>query len=319
MKQFLNKPQNIAIIRENAIAGFILLLVMGFVGPFNVNELDNSRFLYFVLMALSVLVIGSLAGFFTCYVLKMPVDPSLPLRTIQRNTLVMFIVHLPLTAAAITTIFGGMYCDHWVDIWWYGGYFNLIPYFHFLYYTVSLGVFVVLGTLIRNRTWHLRYELEEMKSINALLEEKMENNNKEDAPKMVPGEEKAAGANLPEMPCRFEGNTMNSTLEVLPSQILYVESMANYADIWYLDNDVPTHKMLRITLKQVKNLLDSIPFLVQCHRAFIVNLHFVVTMTNRSNSYQLEMFGTEKQIPVSRTYTSRIKERLQECKDNCTM
>lgn len=339
MKQFLRQPQNIAILRENAMVGFILFLVMGFMGPFNVNELDNSRFLYFLLMALAVFVIGSLAGFFTCYVLKMPIDPSLPLSTLQRNTLVIFLIHLPITAAAITTIFGAMYCDHWMDIWGYGGHFNLIPYFHFLYYTVALGAFVVLGVFVRNRSWHLNYELEEMKAINALLEkrtlgdeddspkvscrtdeddirkkvdgEREKDQDKENSTAFVSATENAVEVNQIERICRFEGNTMNSTLEVLPSQILYVESMANYADIWYLDNDVPTHKLLRITLKQVKTLLDAIPFLVQCHRAFIVNLHFVVTMTNRSNSYQLELFGIDKQIPVSRSYTPGIKERLQ--------
>lgn len=88
MNKFFHLPQNVAIIRENAIAGIIVLLIMGFVGPFKVDELDNSRFLYFILMALSVFVIGCLVGFFTCYVLKMPHDPSLPLRTIQRNCLV---------------------------------------------------------------------------------------------------------------------------------------------------------------------------------------------------------------------------------------
>lgn len=334
MKKYLNKPQNAAIIRENAVAGIIVLLLMGFVGPFNVNELDNTRFLYFILMALTIFVIGCLAGFFTCYVLKMPLDPSLPLRTIHRNTLMLYLVNLPLTAAGITTIFGAMYCDHLSDIWWYDGHINLIPYFHFLYYVVSLGAFICFGTLVRNRNWHLHYELEEMKAINALLEERhsteeekrdsphaaschtrmaSKEKEKETAP-IVTEEATTASVNEPECICRFEGNTMSSTLEVQPSQILYVESMANYADIWYLDNDMPTHKLLRITLKQVKSLLESIPFLVQCHRAFIVNLHFVVTMTNRSNSYQLELFGTDKQIPVSRSYTSGIKERLQECK-----
>ena len=311
MKKFFHLPQNVAIIRENAIAGIIVLLIMGFVGPFKVDELDNSRFLYFILMALSVFVIGCLVGFFTCYVLKMPHDPSLPLRTIQRNSLVMYLIHLPFTAAAITTIFGAMYCDHWADIWWYDGHFTLIPYFHFLYYTVSLGAFVWFGTFIRNRNWHLNYELEEMKAINALLEEHKEDEDKENSVELATETEKNIDITEAESICRFEGNTMNSTLEVLPSQILYVESMANYADIWYLDNDVPTHKLLRITLKQVKSILDSTAFLAQCHRAFIVNLHFVVVMTNNSNSYQLELFGTEKSIPVSRTYAPGIKSRLQ--------
>lgn len=88
--------------------------------------------------------------------------------------------------------------------------------------------------------------------------------------------------------------------------------MANYADIWFLDNDTPTHKLLRMTLKQVKEALPDLTCMAQCHRAFIVNLHFVITMTSRRNGYQLQMFGTEKQIPVSRSYTTQIKQCLQD-------
>ena len=67
----------------------------------------------------------------------------------------------------------------------------------------------------------------------------------------------------------------------------------------------------QITLKQIKESLDELPFMVQCHRAFIVNLNFVMSMTNRSSGFQLHLFGTEKQIPVSRSFTPLVKEKLQ--------
>ena len=50
--------------------------------------------------------------------------------------------------------------------------------------------------------------------------------------------------------------------------------------------------------------------MVQCHRAFIVNLNFVVSMSNRNSAYQLQIFGTDKPIPVSRNNTAEVKEKL---------
>lgn len=75
-----------------------------------------------------------------------------------------------------------------------------------------------------------------------------------------------------------------------------------------LDPSLPLRTVDRNSFVQ---FLVSIPDLVQCHRAFIVNLNFVVTMSTRNNGYQLTVFGTEKAIPVSRTYTPEVKRRLE--------
>ncbi len=240
----------------------------------------------------------------------MPLDPSLPLNKVHRNAMVMQLVNAPFLAIVLTTINGSMFCNHTADIWWYDGHIILEPYLHFLYYVIAIDIIFFIGTFIRNRNWHLHYQLDEMRTINALLEEKAEEIDLGVIEKEKSKEEERQKFDE-EGKQHFIGHSSNSELEVLPSQILYVEAMANYADIWYLDQDTPTHKLLRITLKEIKESLDNIPFMVQCHRAFIVNLNFVVTMTNRSNGYQLQMFGTEKQIPVSRTYTPLIKQKLQ--------
>lgn len=322
MKRFFDKPQNIRIIRENAIASLIVFLLLGFVEPFRVDELDDTRFLYFTFIAATIFVMGCLTGFFTCYVLKMPLDPNLPLRTVHRNSLFIYLIHLPISAAIIMTTFGFMYCDHVADIWWQEGHVNWPLYFQSLYYVVSLGAFVFLGTFIRNRNWHLHCQLEEMRTINALLEKNQKTTEDIDpsvSPAAAPDSRRgdkaiSIAATNEEGICRLEGDRANSLMEVLPSNIIYVESMSNYADVCYLDNDRPSHRMLRITLKQVTAALEAVPFLAQCHRAYIVNLNFVVAMTSRSNGYQLQVFGTDKLIPVSRSFTPEIKEKLQKAK-----
>lgn len=310
MKHFFSIPQNIRILREAVLSGIFTYLVMGLIAPFNLDQLDNIRYIYFIYISLSSIIVGIISGLISTYVLKMPLAPSLPLNKVHRNAMVMQLINAPLLAIVLTTINGSMFCNHTADIWWYDGHIILEPYLHFLYYVIAIDIIFFIGTFIRNRNWHLHYQLDEVRAINALLEQKAEENDLGVIEKEKSKEEERQKFDE-EGKQHFIGHSSNSELEVLPSQILYVEAMANYADIWYLDQDTPTHKLLRITLKEIKESLDSIPFMVQCHRAFIVNLNFVVTMTNRSNGYQLQMFGTEKQIPVSRTFTPLIKQKLQ--------
>ena len=160
---------------------------------------------------------------------------------------------------------------------------------------------------MRNRNWHLRHQLEEVRTINALLEERQkaiaEQTEKEDETiDNTPCEEVRQ--------CHLVGATGNSTLILPPSNIIYVESMSNYANICYMESDEVRQKMMRITIKQIMESIGGEPFMVQCHRAFIVNLNFVVSMSNRNSAYQLQIFGTDKPIPVSRNNTSVVKEKL---------
>lgn len=323
MKQFFSIPQNQRILREATLSGIFTYLVMGLIAPFDLDQLNNIRYVYFAYISLSSIIVGILSGLISTYILKMPLDPSLPLNKVHQNAVVMQLVNAPLLAIVLTTLNGSMFCNRTADIWWYNGHIILEPYLHFLYYVIAIDIIFFIGTFIRNRNWHLHYQLDEVRAINALLEQKAKENdrirNKEDEEGGVIEDEKGGKGVGKEQKNNLEtvgelrliGHSTNSELKILPSKILYVEAMANYADIWYLAQDTPTHKLLRITLKEIKESLDSIPFMVQCHRAFIVNLNFVVTMTNRSNGYQLQIFGTEKQIPVSRSYTPMIKQKLQ--------
>ena len=162
-------------------------------------------------------------------------------------------------------------------------------------------VFIFLWSFYDFKNDKLRRELDDMKAINSLLEKRQEKlfqreDEREEKPVMVV----------------IEGQGQGARLEVDPSNILYVESMANYADIYYISENETRHITLRITLKQIRETLSEFGYIVQCHRAFLVNLNFVVSMTARNPGYQLQLFGVEKQLPVSRANNDVIKSALSE-------
>ena len=307
IKKILGKPQNVRLLRENMMAGALVFLLLQLILPFNIDEIHEYRLVYLLAMGVITMASGLIAGIFATYVLKMPMDPKLPLKIVHRNSLFHYLVNIPLLAAALVTFSAYFFFGDVSIAWIEDGHFTLEHYKLFLYYVSSTGVFMYLGTYVRNRNWHLKYKYEEVSAINALLEQRQQE---------LQMQEEGVGenGNTQVSVCTIKGSTSQSVLEVNPQDILFVESMSNYADVLYIEGDQTSHKTMRITLKQINESLASERYLVQCHRAFIVNLNFVIAMSNRNTGYQLQLFGTDKQIPVSRTYTPQVKERLQDRK-----
>ena len=307
IKKILGKPQNVRLLRENMMAGALVFLLLQLILPFNIDEIHEYRLVYLLAMGVITMASGLIAGIFVTYVLKMPMDPKLPLKIVHRNSLFHYLVNIPLLAAALVTFSAYFFFGDVSIAWIEDGHFTLEHYKLFLYYVSSTGVFMYLGTYVRNRNWHLKYKYEEVSAINALLEQRQQELQMQE-------ERVGENGNTQVSVCTIKGSTSQSVLEVNPQDILFVESMSNYADVWYIEGDQTSHKTMRITLKQINESLASERYLVQCHRAFIVNLNFVIAMSNRNTGYQLQLFGTDKQIPVSRTYTPQVKERLQDRK-----
>ena len=301
MRTTFHEPKNIRILRESTYAGVFVILLLWLTMPFNVETINENRPLFFLAQGVITFVVSIATGTFCAYVLRMPLDPCLPLNTVHRNSVVQYVINIPVLACALT-LFGGLFfCHNPLEPWYYDGKLHIDYFCQYIYYVSATCILLFFGTYVRNRNWHLRYQLNEVKAINALLEKRQE--------KLAEREETASWQPA-ENVCRIEGNGSNSVLEVAPSAIIYVESMANYAEICYLEGDKIARKTLRITLKQIREKLDGMEYFIQCHRAFIVNLNFVVSMSNRNTGYQLHIFGTDKCIPVSRTYTVAVKEKL---------
>ena len=107
----------------------------------------------------------------------------------------------------------------------------------------------------------------------------------------------------------LEGTTNEHvTLDI--SDLLYIEAVGNYVKIVSMqDNEIHTN-MLRATMKQMEETLQSYPMIVRCHRAFMVNLGQVDQISSNSRVMQLVMRHSRDAIPVSRSNVNKLKELL---------
>lgn len=106
----------------------------------------------------------------------------------------------------------------------------------------------------------------------------------------------------------LRGETKES-LEVCPDRIVYIESSGNYVNIYYNYGSVEK-KTIRTPIKKIEEQLSGYSFFVRCHRAFIVNMNFVLKFGRSSLGYRISLDGCNDDIPVSRTYLSNVKEHI---------
>ena len=110
--------------------------------------------------------------------------------------------------------------------------------------------------------------------------------------------------------CILHSDYSGQEITIQPRSFIYVESVGNYADVCYIDNEQLTNTSIRTTIKQLKEDLSDYDFIVQCHRGFLVNLEYIESMEGSNGRLFLNLFYSDKKIPVSKAYKTTIKEAL---------
>ena len=197
-------------------------------------------------------------------------------------------------------------------------------------FIVSLIIFAFQLLYIWTRNIHK--ELNEVKDINKMLREhqKATNGWKEESKPEKEGNENGEGVgeevekgidkddnehdgkHEEDEDCPVILHTDNTApdFSIIPSSIIYVESVGNYSNVYYIDNEQISSRTLRSTIKQLKEELRDYSFIVQCHRAFLVNLMYVESLEGTNNRFFINLFSFDKKIPLSRPNRAAIKEAL---------
>ena len=281
-----------------------VLVFLALVQPFGIARLNEGRMGY--------ILIGSLLSFVSILISLLVAKFILGDYEKRNNSLkaflayeaVAYVVNTPLLAIILLAYDGWFCLKRWDMFFYIDGRFTLYNVLIMCVNVAIVTVFMFLWAFYEFRNDQLRRELDDVKAINSLLEKRQEELFQID-------DEREEVEDKP-VTVVIEGQGQDARLEVAPSSILYVESMANYADICYISENETRHITLRITLKQIKETLSEFGYIIQCHRAFLVNINFVVSMTARNPGYQLQLFGVEKQLPVSRANNDVIKSALSE-------
>ena len=94
---------------------------------------------------------------------------------------------------------------------------------------------------------------------------------------------------------------------------LYAEAEGNYIKVNYRSagSGKIVQKLLRLTMKQAEEAMAACPFIIRCHRAFLVNVRQVVKVDGNSQGYRLRLEGCEEEVPVSRAYSKEVKRLIE--------
>jgi DNA-binding LytR/AlgR family response regulator len=105
-----------------------------------------------------------------------------------------------------------------------------------------------------------------------------------------------------------ENRTDNLTL--LISEVILIQSADNYVEIVYQDGDNYKKKLIRNTLKNIELQIKHYSNFIRCHRACIVNMHYIEKLNQDFSNHWITLRGYPDRIPVSRQYLLKLREAL---------
>lgn len=67
-------------------------------------------------------------------------------------------------------------------------------------------------------------------------------------------------------------------------------------------------KRLRCSLHDIENMLSPYSYIIHIHRAFLVNMNFITQVSGNAAGYKLQLFGSDKELPVSKANEPAFRE-----------
>lgn len=301
-------------IKEKLISAFIGTMFFAIFQPFGISQFGmTERFL----ITCGVFIVA-FASCMTCegivkYVLRMPHDTKRGPEYMMKRGLTFQFFNV-----IVLTIYVALYFDQFlnndvVD--------NHLSFEHFLsVLAVCIGCCFFIGLYWRNVYWKRHYakQLEEAQLLNGVLMERarmaapqpatrykgeMSNN---DSPMKEERERGEAENSI----ITLEGTTKESVSLQL-ADFLFAESEGNYVSVHHLEDGEEKQAMLRTSMKNVIATLCTDNEIMQCHRAYIVNLKHVESVEGRSSGIGLKLHHCATVIPVSKSYVNEVKERIK--------
>jgi hypothetical protein len=99
-------------------------------------------------------------------------------------------------------------------------------------------------------------------------------------------------------------------LQCHPSDLLYLKAAGNYVEV-ILRTDKGPSRLIRNTLGGLGRQLSDVPYYFRCHRAYIINLLHVRSVTGNAQGLRLTLDSGEEKIPVSRGRIGAFKKQLE--------
>lgn len=290
-------------VKDRIISALLATMLILIFQPWGLSQLGWMRFVLIAGMGVYNVILCLLNEYFLRYVLQMPHAPQRGYKYIIRRNIYFQLINIVLCTT--TTAF---YLDRFAN--------NEIVDNHLCWKNTAIIFAVVAGTtFVVGLYWrnvfmkrHYLHELEDAQRLNGILQERnrlMTEMASAESDKFTQHPESPANRQI-----NLEGTTKES-LKLKLADFLYAESEGNYVSIYFLQEGKLQKRVLRVSLKNITPILCAIPSIMQCHRAYIVNLNHLKKVEGRSGGINLTLSHTNLTIPVSKTYIQEVKDRIQ--------
>jgi len=99
--------------------------------------------------------------------------------------------------------------------------------------------------------------------------------------------------------------------------LLFAKADGNYITLTTIKDGFLKNELKRISLKQLEIQLAAYPYLLRCHRAYLLNVQRVVKLSGNSQGYLISFDRTEDKVPVSRAYLNVFDQAYQQANVAC--
>lgn len=287
MNQAKKETLNVRIL---SVAFYVITL--GIFKPFGLSAWQWEAYLHLLLIWVLGIMVCAVTECILKYIIRMPRSLDRGIGYIIRRNQWFQLINTPLVSLMIC-LYRHFVLSARVDgnsMSW-SNYLETLIIMTFCSYTI--GVY----WRFKYRSRFLAAELEEAREMNEQL-------------KKLQRTETESEAETQQTPITLEGNT-NESISLDMAHLLYIESVGNYVKIYQLQDDQVQTRMLRTTMKQMEETLQTYSTIVRCHRAFIVNLGQVEKISSTAQAMQLVMQHCHDTIPVSRSNISKLKKLLE--------
>ena len=96
------------------------------------------------------------------------------------------------------------------------------------------------------------------------------------------------------------GDSESDSIELDADDLIFVQSSDNYCDIYFLEKDKVSTRLIRTTLKNIESQLSVFPDMKRCHRSYLVNRQKISKITGNARAYTIHFSVSDIEIPVSR-------------------
>lgn len=278
---------------KDCMAALLLLVLFR---PFGIGG-DKNQFVAIIGVVVLVFFSSFLTSLLAMVIMKQEPSPTFESELKRLNF--EFILNVPILAVFIITYIG-WYCYGSINSGWVvDGSFVLWPYLSAIACVVIVSIPIYIWNRDQLKKRFLKTEIEELQMLNSMLEAeqlkfRLQNDKDKVTDKVI-----------------LHGDS-KETLIVNPLDIMYVESVGNYLSIVYLNESELCTKRLRSSLKEIEEALTPFPFIIHIHRAFLVNINFITQVSGNSAGYKVNMFSTDKVLPVSKANVATFRDKIKE-------